>query len=195
MRFPSTKICINFKSFLSNRSSLVAKTETIVDDGQGEYTNSVDDDEKGDYNEGDSISQTDESQDESSAPPKIDHRVNTMKAKMNMSPRSANEDQINQKPPFSYAQLIIQAISSAPDHQLTLSGIYHFITKHYPYYRQIDKGWQNSIRHNLSLNRYFIKVPRSQEEPGKGSFWRIDQACETKLIDQAWRKRHKVYKL
>ena len=88
--------------------------------------------------------------------------------------------------------ITIKAISSAADHQLTLSGIYHFITKHYPYYRTIDKGWQNSIRHNLSLNRYFLKVPRSQEEPGKGSFWRIDQNCETKLIDQAWRKRHKV---
>ena len=76
--------------------------------------------------------------------------------------------------------------------KLTLSGIYHFITKNYPYYRTMDKGWQNSIRHNLSLNRYFIKVPRSQEEPGKGSFWRIEQGCESKLIDSAFRKRHKV---
>ncbi|XP_051851593.1 forkhead box protein K2 isoform X2 [Antechinus flavipes] len=48
---------------------------------------------------------------------------------------------------------------------------------------------KNSIRHNLSLNRYFIKVPRSQEEPGKGSFWRIDPASESKLIEQAFRKR------
>lgn len=48
---------------------------------------------------------------------------------------------------------------------------------------------QNSIRHNLSLNRYFIKVARSQEEPGKGSFWRIDPASEGKLIEQAFRKR------
>uniref|UniRef100_A0A670YLN4 Forkhead box K1 n=1 Tax=Pseudonaja textilis TaxID=8673 RepID=A0A670YLN4_PSETE len=93
------------------------------------------------------------------------------------------------KPPYSYAQLIVQAISSAQDKQLTLSGIYAHITKHYPYYRTADKGWQNSIRHNLSLNRYFIKVPRSQEEPGKGSFWRIDPPSEGKLVEQAFRKR------
>ena len=179
-------------------SSMLQKTEPLVDEGPvGDY--SVDGDDKVDsLNEGDSISQTDESQDESSAPPKIEREIRQTGThrqtgtKMALSPRPGSDDQTNQKPPFSYAQLIIQAISSAPDHQLTLSGIYHFITKHYPYYRQIDKGWQNSIRHNLSLNRYFLKVPRSQEEPGKGSFWRIDQQCENKLIDQAWRKRHKV---
>ncbi|XP_072167783.1 forkhead box protein K2-like isoform X2 [Diadema setosum] len=93
------------------------------------------------------------------------------------------------KPPYSYAQLIVQAIMSAQDKQLTLSGIYSYITKTYPYYRTADKGWQNSIRHNLSLNRYFIKVPRSQEEPGKGSFWRLDPGSEAKLMDQAYRRR------
>lgn len=53
---------------------------------------------------------------------------------------SAPQDE--SKPPYSYAQLIVQAISSAQDRQLTLSGIYAHITKHYPYYRTADKGWQ-----------------------------------------------------
>ncbi|XP_022657947.1 forkhead box protein K2-like [Varroa jacobsoni] len=113
-------------------------------------------------------------------------RVVTAAALPSAVPAGPNDDQ---KPPYSYAQLIVQAISSAPDKQLTLSGIYSYITKHYPYYRTADKGWQNSIRHNLSLNRYFMKVARSQEEPGKGSFWRIDPSSQEKLVDQAFRRR------
>ncbi|UJR27282.1 hypothetical protein I4U23_008577 [Adineta vaga] len=93
------------------------------------------------------------------------------------------------KPPFSYAQLIVQAILSAPDKQMTLSQIYNFISAQYPYYEANNRGWQNSIRHNLSLNRYFIRLARKENESGKGSFWRLDETCEEKLIDHAFRHR------
>lgn len=55
------------------------------------------------------------------------------------------------KPPFSYAQLIVQAIASAHETQLTLSGIYSYITKNYPYYRTADKGWQ--VRFGFAIKR------------------------------------------
>ncbi|CAF1025320.1 unnamed protein product [Rotaria sp. Silwood1] len=93
------------------------------------------------------------------------------------------------KPPFSYAQLIVQAILSAPDKQMTLSQIYNFISAQYPYYEANNRGWQNSIRHNLSLNRYFIRLARKENDTGKGSFWRLDETCEEKLIDHAFRHR------
>ncbi|RKP12620.1 fork head domain-containing protein, partial [Piptocephalis cylindrospora] len=81
------------------------------------------------------------------------------------------------KPPYSYASLIAQAITSVgpedEDSRMTLSDIYDYISDHYPFYARDDAGWQNSIRHNLSLNKGFAKVPRAVGEPGKGSYWTI----------------------
>lgn len=82
----------------------------------------------------------------------------------------------HEKPPYSYATLIGMSILSHPDKQLTLSQIYAWISETFKYYRREDVGWQNSIRHNLSLNKAFVKGMKSKD--GKGHFWCIKPECE-----------------
>ncbi|KAF6775188.1 hypothetical protein AHF37_06137 [Paragonimus kellicotti] len=77
------------------------------------------------------------------------------------------------KPPFSYITLIVSAMSSKPSKQITLSEIYAWIMSTFAYYRKNTRRWQNSIRHALSFNDCFIKVPRPTGEAGKGSYWTV----------------------
>ncbi|PSN45382.1 hypothetical protein C0J52_07542 [Blattella germanica] len=85
------------------------------------------------------------------------------------------------KPPFTYTELIEQALQEKGE--LTVSGIYHWISEHFPFYKANDDRWKNSVRHNLSINPHFRKGCKASH--GAGHLWAIankEELSHTSLI-------------
>lgn len=86
----------------------------------------------------------------------------------NSSPSGGVSGRKQEKPPYSYIALIVMAIQNSPIKKLTLSEIYQYLQLNYAFFRGSYQGWKNSVRHNLSLNECFIKLPKGLGRPGKG---------------------------
>lgn len=99
-----------------------------------------------------------------------------------------------EKPPYSYIALIVMAIQSSPGKRLTLSEIYSFLQQRFPFFRGTYQGWKNSVRHNLSLNECFIKLPKGLGRPGKGHYWTIDPSTEYMFEEGSFRRRPRGFR-
>ncbi|KAF7433325.1 hypothetical protein PC9H_005275 [Pleurotus ostreatus] len=93
------------------------------------------------------------------------------------------------KPFYPYSTLIRYAIKGSPNQRLLLEDIYYAIESRFPYFRTAPSGWKNSVRHNLSLNPCFEKVPRPLTDRGKGSYWVVNDNVDPRTGVHRIRKK------
>ncbi|XP_050696210.1 forkhead box protein B1-like [Eriocheir sinensis] len=110
-------------------------------------------------------------------------------------PRPSRESYGEQKPPYSYISLTAMAIWNSAEKMCTLAEIYKFIMDNFPYYRKNTQRWQNSLRHNLSFNDCFIKIPRRPDRPGKGAYWTLHPSAMNMFENGSFLRRRKRFKI
>ena len=136
------------QSECSNEENDTANNETIADENELETETSEDDDQD------------------------MDEKVAKL-SKEEMDALNVNAVEMHSRPKMTYILLIAEALHNAKDKELRLSDIYNAIVKRYPFYNLKNKGWQISIRHNLSIHKgqYFNLFEKCAN--GKGGIWKL----------------------
>ncbi|XP_078595946.1 uncharacterized protein LOC144873008 [Branchiostoma floridae x Branchiostoma japonicum] len=112
--------------------------------------------------------------------------------RLGCSAQDSEDDEVFPKPPYSYSCLIALAMMKSRTGNMPVTEIYSFIREHYPYFKTAPDGWKNSVRHNLSLNKCFLKIEPSQADPNrKGCLWALHPDKVDKMMSEIrkWKKK------
>ncbi|KAI9781006.1 MAG: hypothetical protein M1816_002603 [Peltula sp. TS41687] len=91
-----------------------------------------------------------------------------------------------------YSQLIYRALKDAPENKMVLKEIYQWFMDHTDKSKNPSKkGWQNSIRHNLSMNGAFKKVEQdpASGDSKKGFVWVLEPSALSEGVKSTTRYR------
>ncbi|CAF0904548.1 unnamed protein product [Didymodactylos carnosus] len=96
------------------------------------------------------------------------------------------------RPKQSYLEIIAEAILQSPNQMLQVGDLYDYFQNKYQYFgNDVNKSWRNSVRHNLSINRCFVKAGKNS----KGFFWRVHPLAIHDFENGVFRQRRFKEKL
>lgn len=83
------------------------------------------------------------------------------------------------RPNKSYTNILVEILSESENQKLFLSEIYDEMTKKHPFFATNGSTWKNSVRHNLSQNPVFVKIPTA----GRCNMWGLAKEFNYRFIN------------